>query len=289
MNEQVAPKSLAAPKTFAALTGELPQVKIVDIGANPIDGAPPYASLLGEGATTLVGFEPNPEALARLDQLKGPHETYLPHAIGDGARHTLHVCQAPGMTSLLEPDPRVLGLFHGFPDWGKVMERIDVETRRLDDIEETRGIDFIKIDIQGGELLALSNAMDRLASTLVIQTEVEFLPLYKNQPLFSDVERFLRRAGFMLHRFFPTVSRTVAPLVLNGDIYAGLDQLVWADAIFVRDFTKLEKLQDIQLLKSARILHDCYKAYDLVLHLLTQHDGRTGGDLAARYLAGLTA
>ena len=283
MNEQV------APKTFAALTGELPPVKIVDIGANPIDGAPPYATLLAEGATSLVGFEPNPEALARLDQLKGPHETYLPYAIGDGARHTLHVCQAPGMASLLEPDPQVLGLFHGFPDWGKVMERIDIDTHRLDDIEETRDIDFIKIDIQGGELLALSNAPDRLATTLVIQTEVEFLPLYKGQPLFSDVERFLRRAGFMLHRFFPAVSRTVTPLVLNGDIYAGLDQLVWADAIFVRDFTKLEKLQDIQLLKTARILHNCYAAYDLVLHLLTHHDSRTGGTRATRYLAGLTA
>ncbi len=74
---------LVAPKSFAALTGELPSVKIVDIGANPIDGAPPYVSLIAEGATSLVGFEPNPEALARLDSLKGAHETYLPHAIGE--------------------------------------------------------------------------------------------------------------------------------------------------------------------------------------------------------------
>jgi len=273
--------------SFQELTGTSVPLAIVDVGANPIDGTPPYAALLTYEETRLVGFEPNPEALARLHAMAGPRETYLPHAIGDGDVHKLHVCAAPGMTSLLRPDPAVVGRFHGFPEWARVVEEVAVETRRLDDIAETEGADMLKIDIQGGELMAMRNAEQRLADLLVIQTEVEFLPLYQGQPLFSDVEQFLRARGFVLHRFFPAVSRVIAPMLINNDIYAGLSQIVWADAIFVRDFTRPELLSPRQLLASGAILHDCYASFDLVLHLLTELDRRSGSALAADYLAGL--
>ena len=276
-----------APKSFAALTQTSLRIKLVDIGANPIEGDPPYASLLAEGWADVVGFEPNPEALAKLDKIKGPHERYLPHAVGDGGRHTLRFCQAPGMTSLLEPNPAVLNLFHGFPDWGKVLSTEEIDTVRLDDIPETEGIEYIKIDIQGGELMALSNAENRLKSTLVIQTEVEFMPMYVGQPLFSEMEMFLRGHGFMLHRFFPAVTRMVKPLMMGGDMYAGLNQLLWADAVFVRDLTRLDVLSDVQLLKMAKILHDCYQAIDLAFNLLTEYDRRNQTGLAGGYLNGL--
>ena len=275
--------------SFASLVGGRTRVKIVDIGANPLDGAPPYQTLLAAGDADVVGFEPNPEALARLHALDGPTETYLPHAIGDGARRTRRVCRAPGMTSLLEPNRAVLELFHGFPEWGEVVAREEIDTRRLDDIPETRGVDMIKIDIQGGELMALQNARQRLKTTLVIQTEIEFLPLYVDQPLFSEVELYLRGQGFVFHRFYPQVSRTIRPMVVGGDIYAGMSQLVWADAIFVRDFTCLEALSEPQLLKAGAILHACYGSIDLTLRLLAEHDTRTGGALGPRYLAGLQA
>lgn len=275
--------------SFCALTNIAARIKIVDIGANPIDGTPPYAPLLAAGDADVVGFEPNPGALARLNEMKGPNELYLPHAVGDGNRHTLHFCQAPGMTSLLQPNPDVLNLFHGFADWGRVLATTEVDTVRLDDIAETEGVELIKIDIQGGELMALSHARKRLADALVIQTEVEFLPMYVGQPLFSEVERFLRDAGFMFHRFFPAVSRVVRPLLVNNDIYAGLSQVLWADGLFVRDFTRLHALTDMQVLKLAKILHDCYRSIDLTLHLLGEYDRRTGAALGGAYLAGLQA
>jgi hypothetical protein len=40
------------------------------------------------------------------------------------------------MTSLLEPDPARLGMFNGFTEWGRVTERVEVPTQRLDDIAE---------------------------------------------------------------------------------------------------------------------------------------------------------
>jgi FkbM family methyltransferase len=263
------------------------RVKVVDIGANPIDAEPPYAAMLRAGVAEVVGFEPNPAALATLDARKGPLERYFPHAVGDGARHRLHICQAPGMTSLLEPDPEVLALFHGFPGWGRVLATEEVETVRLDDVPETAGADLLKLDIQGAELMVLRHAEARLADAVVIQAEVEFLPLYRGQPLFSEVELFLRGHGFRLHRFFPAVSRAFQPVMVNNDPYAGLSQLVWADAVFVRDPARLDLLGERQLRAAAAILDGCYRSVDLVFRLLAEHDRRTGGTRAAAYLASL--
>jgi hypothetical protein len=36
---------------------------VVDIGANPIDGSPPYQPMLANGVCTVIGFEPQRPAL----------------------------------------------------------------------------------------------------------------------------------------------------------------------------------------------------------------------------------
>ncbi len=275
------------PSSLFAILEIQATVKVVDIGANPIDGDPPYAALLRAGHAEVVGFEPNRAALEALDRRKGPREIYLPHAVGDGRRHTLRHCQAPGMTSLLEPNPEVLALFHGFGDWGRVLRTEPVDTVRLDDIPETAGMDLLKVDVQGAELMVLDHAAERLAGAVVVQAEVEFLPMYRDQPLFAEIDQCLRRHGFALHRFEPLVSRVVKPLVLNNNKFAGFSQLLWADAIYVRDLTRLERLSPAKLLRGAVILHDCYRAYDVVLFLLLQLDRATGSAHAPRYLGAL--
>lgn len=272
---------------LSELIGRSTRIKVVDIGANPIDGTPPYAPLLRAGNADVVGFEPNHDALAKLNAMKGPTEIYLPHAVGDGRPHTLHICAAPGMTSLLEPDPAVLNRFHGFQAWGRVVDTMTVETVRLDDVPETAGAQLLKIDIQGGELMAMRHGAARLRDILVVQTEVEFLPLYRDQPLFSEVEQHLRAKGLIFHRFYPMVSRVFGPLLIDNDIYAGLSQLVWADAIFVKGLLRPDLLDDSQLLATATILHDCYELIDVAMNLLTVLDERRQTRLGATYLAGL--
>lgn len=274
-------------KTFRQLTNENPRQKVVDVGASELGGVPVYTPLLNAGNGELVGFEPSREQLMKLNNTKQPYATFLPHAIGDGGRHTLRLCAAPGMTSLLEPNPDVLNLFHGFPTWGKVLTTEEIETKRLDDIPETKGLTFLQMDIQGAALMALQNARERLSEALLIHVEVEFLPLYKNQPLFSDVESFLRPFGFVLHRFHDTNIRAIQPMMMNNDIYAGISQIVWADAVFVRDFSRMSLLSPVQLLTLAAIVHDCYASVDLALHLLLEYDRRMQTQLSPRYMTEL--
>ena len=276
-------------KSLTEILPGLPLVQIVDIGATPLDGEPPpYARLLKDGFARVIGFEPDPRGLAELNRKKGPHEIYLPYVIGDGRTHQFKVCRLPGMSSLLEPNRELLSYFHGFPEWGIVERRIPVATVRLDDISEIENIDFLKIDIQGSELLVFEHAQKRLANCLVIQTEVEFLPMYEGQPLFSEVELFLRRHGFFVHRFAPLVSRVLQPMKVNENIYAGLSQVFWTDAVFVRDFTRLQALDPEQLLKLALILHDVYASHDIVLRALMEYDRRNNDSAqASRFMTAL--
>lgn len=266
----------------------LPTIDIVDIGASPIDGKPPYQQLIELGKANVVGFEPNPEQFAQLVDLQTSQIRFLPYAVGDGEEHILHLCRAAGMCSLLEPDMEILEHFHGFPEWGRVIDRKEIATRRLDDIAEIEGIDYLKLDVQGSELSILQNAGDRLKHTLVIHLEVQFIPFYKDQPMFAELDQLLRREGYYLHTFTPLVSRVLKPLMANNDPYAGLNQVLWSDAVYVKKFTAFSQLSTVSLLKIAAIAHDLYNSFDLCLLALQHVDNKEGSELKKAYLERLT-
>ena len=276
--------SAQRPGSIRLIAGADFRIKVVDIGASAEDGSPPpYKGLLAIGDVDLVGFEPHAESLAALTLKKGPFETYLPHVIADGARHTLNLCFGPGMTSLLTPNLPTLSLFHLFPIWAQIRATEIVDTVRLDDVPETDGADFIKIDIQGAELLALSHGLKRLRDVCIIQIEVNFVPMYVGQPLFSEIEQFLRHNGFMFHRFLDSEARMLRPMVIDDNPHGGMSQLVWADGIFVRDLARLDLYSDRQLLVAATILHDCYRSFDAALMLLFEYDERNGTKVHRSY------
>lgn len=248
-------------------------ISVVDVGANPIDGTPPYAEMLKQGLVTLVGFEPQKEALQKLQAMKGANETYLPHAVGTGEHAKLYICQASGMTSTLKPNSQVLNHFQGYPIWGKVKSVEEIETVRLDDIDQIEKIDWLKIDIQGGELNVFRNGEKKLKDTLVIQTEVNFIQLYENQPLFAEIDQWMRAHGFMLHTLLEQRKRIYAPMRINGGIHQGINQLTTADAVYVRDINTLQEASVEQRKKLAIILSKAYGSFDLAYRLLMNEDG----------------
>ena len=144
---------------------------------------------------------------------------------------------------------------------------VDVDTRRLDDIAEIGAVDYLKIDIQGGEMMVFENAAEKLKDCLVVHTEVMFVPMYVGQPLFSEQELFLRKLGLQVHKFFEMQGHVLKPFVVSGDVHAPLSQVFWADVIFIKDITRLDRLRPEQLLKLAVILHDVYSSVD-VAHLV---------------------
>jgi FkbM family methyltransferase len=259
---------------------------VVDVGANPIDGDPPYKPMLERGLCTVVGFDPQPAALESLNQRKGPRETYLPYAVGDGSDHTLHICHAPGMTSLLRPDPRTLQRLPLFAEFGRIVSTATISTRTLDSIDEITAMDLLKIDVQGAELTVFRSGQKKLATAVAVQTEVSFLPLYEDQPSFGEVDLELRAQGFVPHALVDTRRWIIGPLTVNDNPRQPLNQLVEADLVYVRDFRTPDLLTDEQLAHLALIAHHCYRSFDLALHCLLalEHRRKPGGDFQARYL-----
>ena len=250
-------------------------IEIVDIGANPIDGDPPYKPMLSVGEICRVtGFEPQEGALKKLNNAKSKLERYLPYAVGDGSEKVLNICSAEGMSSTFKPNSEILKIFHPFDIWGEVVSQQKVLTKTLDSISEIEQLDFLKIDIQGGELNVFQNGKKKLASAVAIQTEVSFIPLYEGQPTFGAVDIELRGLGFIPHSFPAIKNWIIAPLVINGDPRIPLNQLIEADIVYVKDFTKPENISDEQLKRLALISHICYKSFDLSLRCIAILEAR---------------
>ena len=260
---------------------------IVDIGANPIDGNPPYKTMLERGLCSVLGFEPSADAIRQLNSQKGSAEYYLPHAIGDGNEHTLFVCEAPGMTSLLEPDPERLNLFYGFHDLGRVNRRLPITTRRLDDVREVVELDFLKLDVQGSELNVLRSGQAKLAHAVVIQTEVSFIPIYRNQPPLGAIDAQLRGMGFLPYGFAEMKSWPLSSALAKGyEANESWQPMIEGDLVYIRDFTRAENLTGEQWKHLALIAHHCYGATDLVLHALNMAIvmGAIGSEARALYM-----
>jgi FkbM family methyltransferase len=250
---------------------------VLDIGANLVDGDPPYQRMLDDGLCTVTGFEPQQRALAELEQRKGPMERYLPYVVGDGQTHRLKVTRAEGMTSLLTPDDNQLRLFTGFPEWGSVVEEIDVQTHRLDDLD-IDDFDLLKIDIQGAELMVFQHGRQRLRNAVAVQTEVSFVPLYRDQPTFGDVDRELRSQGFVPHSM-PALKRwAIAPTMFGGDFRIPGNQLLEADFVYVRDLAYPESMSSEQLSHLAMIAFHIYGSVDLAVFCVIELQRR--GDAA---------
>jgi FkbM family methyltransferase len=280
---------VSANIAFADVLGHpIPRINILDIGAMLEDGSDRYDPLIAQGLAQVTGFEPNPTEFAKLSGRSGPYR-YLPIFLGDGESATFRFTRYPGCSSLLEPDPAVIDLFEtiGCADGPRNFEVIAserVQTTRLDDLRADLRADFVKIDVQGAELMILRNGARLLAETLVIETEAEFVPLYRDQPLFGDIQCFLRGEGFLLHKFVDFGGRPFRPMRPTNP-FAPISQAMWADAIFVRDFSRLDTYSDEALLKAAAILDVVYQSCDLVGLLLREFDRRRNGTLWGHYAA----
>ena len=251
-------------------------------------GDAPYQGMLDALSCEVVGFEPVEEECRRLNAAAQPGFRFLPHVIGDGSDQTFHECAYAYNSSLLEPNVEFLARFTDLDTLFDVVEKRSVRTRRLDDIPEAAGTDLLKMDVQGGELMVLQGAQNLLRDVLVVHTEACFAPLYRKQPLFADLDRELRAAGFAFNSFVYFGGYPLKPLPVVDRNHAALqNQPLWCDVVYVRDYAKLDALSPAQLLKYAAILHENYKSHGLASAALGEYDRRSGTALQARYLGAL--
>lgn len=162
----------------------------------------------------LVGFEPDEAEAERLQRLyRGKRVTISAQALGkkEGVA-TLHVARDPGSSSLYKPAPEVLP---GRPELSRIeqVEDVRVQLTTLDAWAAQTGLGpthVLKLDVQGAELDVLQGAVQQLPTVRLVESEVEFNPMYDRQPLYADVDRFLRAHGFVLWRLRQLVHYEIA-------------------------------------------------------------------------------
>lgn len=236
--------------TKEALAGLLDEpLVVVDVGCRW--GVSPVWTELGDRCI-LIGFDPDAEECARLERLVGPQSRarFVPVGLGpEPGLATLYMTRDPGGYSVYPSSADAVEHHPGL-DGGRVEQTMVISVTTLDDWcqdQAVEGVDVIKLDTQGSELGILQGAARMLEGVRAIEVEVQFNELYEGVPLFGDVDRFLRRHGFMLWRLknlahyaqYGAPTRWHTRDVQHFDevtsvIRAGSGQLYWADAFYVK-------------------------------------------------------
>ena len=225
----------------------LPPLTYVDIGAramkhNRFIETFPHAQY--------IGFEPDVEECKRLNSLGIERHQFFPQAMGCKCEtRVLYVTRNPACSSLYEPNSEEMHRFMECGPYFDILEKKTVETVSLDEWcrdADLPGVDFLELDTQGSELDILRGSEHLLAtSTVGLQVEVEFFRIYKNQPLFSDIDNYLQPRGFRLFDLSRYRLRR-AYLKTRG-------QLLWGHAFYFKDVHHMNKGQLSQFLCLAAI------------------------------------
>jgi len=182
---------------------------IFDIGARDCEESVNFSKIFPK--SRIFSFECNPQVIPTAERkiksatniklvkkaLSNTEGTIDFFPIDCEKSRTKHIDGNPGASSLFKIENYPKNEFY-------VQKHIKVPTTTLSNFmshEKIKKIDIIWMDVQGAELMVLEGLKDKIENIGLIHTEVEFVRIYKNQPLFSDIKKYLNGKGFSLLTF----------------------------------------------------------------------------------------
>ena len=249
-------------------------LRLVDIGAR--GGAMPQLIVLAP-FSHYYACEPDKEeadALPAKLRENAPWRdiTVIPQGISSNeGSATLYITKQPGLSSLLKPNCEVVNR-HYRGDEFQIDSTMSVPTISLDHAAEQysfRDACFLKVDTQGTELDILQSGKRLLQQAVLgLYVEAEFHPFYTGQPLFSDVDSYLRSLDFSLFDLHRVLIRRA---MRQDDLYSRR-QVVWAHALYLKEPSQILHGNDGGTLMTASrllALALAFEHYDLALELMT--------------------
>jgi FkbM family methyltransferase len=198
------------------------EVRVVfDVGANYGQTVRKYQHFFPEAV--IYCFEPFDAGFSTISNaFKGcplvkPYQLAISDSVG---MKQFHCTTDSVMNSLLPLSPKA-----GILSDSRQAQIIEVRTSTLDAFcqeHKIATVDILKLDIQGGELLALRGASRLLMSKAidVIYCEVNFNEIYTGQAFFHDISKFLYDCEYTLYGLFQVA-------------YCRSGPIGWADAVFI--------------------------------------------------------
>lgn len=219
----------------ALLAGRREVRTILDVGANTGQTARHYRSLFPEA--TIHSFEPFEPSFRALSESLRDDPQIRPErlAVADAEGTRTFFSNRESVTNSLLPaaDGVAETLSTSMIE---TVATVEVPTTTLDAFCASRGLEsvqILKMDIQGGELMALRGASRLLESRAIdlIYAEVLFADLYEGQADFCEVRKHLADRGYDLYMIY--------------NLSAGRNSLLaWADAIFLSPAIRQELARD---------------------------------------------
>jgi FkbM family methyltransferase len=214
----------------------------MDIGARGGLGWP-WSKMPSE-LLSVVLVEPDPEEAEKLQKqmVTTGNGIVLPTALWcNDTELTLNLNRWPATSSVYPANQSFLDQFPQSERFQPVQE-IPLQGRAIDSIAGGEGlpdIDFIKVDVQGAELAILQGGEKTLAAGLIgLEIEVEFAEMYKGQPLFGNVDSFVReKLGLELWDLQTVHWKYQAGMKVAGPTKG---RLIFGDALYLRPLTNIQ-------------------------------------------------
>jgi FkbM family methyltransferase len=265
-------------KSFSRYLQDYPFI-LADIGAS--GGISKDWETLGNNAKVIC-VEPDKNEYERLS---GSNKTDQPRIFINKLLYkepkdklNFNIFKYQQLSSIFAPNSKLLARFSKGQAW-EIAKTVTQNADTLDNQVKQNGLkdlDFVKLDVQGAELAVLEGAKASLESNIFgLLVEVEFMPLYSGQPLFSDIDIFLRGHRFQLReiirsKYWKTSWKNI--------FFRSRGQIVYADVLYFREiddfFAKLDNLENkdfkkAKVLKAAE-LAQLYGHNDLAIELLAR-------------------
>ena len=201
-------------------------LKLLDIGAA---GKIKDNWQIFEPILDYIGVEPNDKSYQEIKSKKNDCNNYEIKNVGlwnKNEKLEINILKKKTNSSVYEPN---FNLLKNFPDSErfKIVEKEKITLSPIDSLN-INNIDFVKIDTQGSELKILEGGENTFDEVLGFEIEVSFIEIYKNQPLFLDICKYLNNKNFEFINFSEMISWKRE----NNDV--GKSQLAFADAIFLK-------------------------------------------------------
>jgi len=189
---------------------------ILHVGAHHAEELPDY---LACGINKIIWVEAEHKTFEVLKMILKPHTEQKAYSFAasdeDGIEVDFHIASNGESSSILEMDTHLKEHPHiTIVDKKKVFTK-KIDTFFQEENLESKNYNFLNLDIQGAELLALKGMKDSLKNIDYIYSEVNIKELYKGCAKLSEIDEFLAPFGF---------SRVELEMTQHG----------WGDAFYIK-------------------------------------------------------